>query len=185
VTTTTVAGLPARATVRELRERCPSVTRDDTTATLDDALGLRVEYVGASIHVTLDSSAYASGLPADARATYWLASGDSVRLPGGELLPRTVGALRQRDSAGIVVVPREEGAPAAFVVLCRYPTLTIDLGATAQVAPAAGAPYPGQQSIRVLAPDDTTPVTGVGVAATPDSGSAATMAEWLRGFCPE
>jgi hypothetical protein len=120
-----VAYFPARARNAELERLCPAVGD-----TLYDAVGWQADgrkfpFVGAMV-VAIHSGAQPDTVPAD-EPDMWTASGDSVRLPDGQLLPRTLGALR---ALGKTLVDKNEGyddwnGPDARS--CRFPEILFKL----------------------------------------------------------
>jgi hypothetical protein len=123
-----VAYFPARARVSELVRLCPAAGD-----TLYDAVGwqgdgTRFPFVGAML-VAVHTRSQPDSISID-EPVMWTASGDSVRLPDGQLLPRTLGALR---SLGRTMVDDNEGyddwnGPDART--CRFPEILFKLDGT-------------------------------------------------------
>jgi len=121
-----LAYFPARAGMSELEGLCPAV--DDT---LYDAVGWQANgrkfpFVGAVLVAIPHQGNSPDSLPGDA-PEMWTAAGDSVRLPGGQLLPKTLGALR---TLGKTLVDKNEGyddwnGPDARS--CRFPEIIFKL----------------------------------------------------------
>jgi hypothetical protein len=125
-----VAFFPARARMSELERLCPAVGD-----TLYDAVGWQADghkfpFIGAML-VAIHSGAQPDTVPAD-EPDMWTASGDSVRLADGQLLPKTLGALR---ALSTTFVDDNEGGddwdgPGART--CRYPEILFNLDGTHQ-----------------------------------------------------
>ena len=99
-----VAYFPARARMSELVRLCPAAGD-----TLYDAVGwqgdgTRFPFVGAML-VAVHTRSQPDSISID-EPVMWTASGDSVRLPDGQLLPRTLGGLR---TLGRTMVGDNEG----------------------------------------------------------------------------
>ncbi len=124
-----VAYFPARGRMSELSKLC-SAGQD----TLYDAVGWQAEgtkfpFVGATL-VALHSGSQPDSISAD-EPDMWTASGDSVRLPNGQLLPRTLGGLR---ALGRTIVGKNnetyddwDGPDARS---CRFPEILFKLDGT-------------------------------------------------------
>ena len=125
-----VAYFPPRARISELARLCPAIGD-----TLYDAVGWQADghtfpFVGAML-VSIHSGAQPDTVPPD-EPDMWTAAGDSVRLPDGQLLPKTLGALR---ALGTTSVDDNEGGddwdgPAART--CRFPEILFHLDGTNQ-----------------------------------------------------
>ena len=121
-----VANFPSRAPMAELEGLCPAA--DDT---LYDAVGWQANgrkfpFVGAIIVAIPHQGPSPDSLPGDA-PEMWTASGDSLRLPDGHLVPKTVGELR---ALGKTYVSKNEGyddwdGPDARN--CRFPEILFKL----------------------------------------------------------
>lgn len=122
----TVAGLPAHATIAELRARCPGARLDSVTMGGSDAAALRVEFPGATVWAIQHD--YEDNLRAELPASDWAAEGDSLRFPSGALVPRTLGALRQLDSVGVIIVDDGDDTDGSYAVLCRFPEVSVVFG---------------------------------------------------------
>jgi hypothetical protein len=119
-----VAYFPARARMSELERLCPAAGD-----TLYDAVGwqaaaTKLPFIGATL------VAIHSGNQPDDQPDMWTASGDSLRLPDGQLLSRTLGALR---ALGRTSVDDNEGyddwnGPDART--CRFPEILFKLDGT-------------------------------------------------------
>jgi hypothetical protein len=124
-----VAYFPARGRMSELSKLC-AAGRD----TLYDAVGWQAEgtqfpFVGATL-VALHSGSQPDSISAD-EPDMWTASGDSIRLPDGQLVPRTLGGLR---ALGRVMVGKNnetyddwDGPDARS---CRFPEILFKLDGT-------------------------------------------------------
>jgi hypothetical protein len=98
----TVASLPTRASLAELQRICPA---GDTT--LYDDVGWQADawafpFVGARVLAVQSQGSVEESLIDSSAADLWTVQGDSVRLPDGWLLPRTLGELRARYGKAIV-----------------------------------------------------------------------------------
>lgn len=119
----------SRAPESELERLCPAV--DDT---LYDAVGWQANgrkfpFVGAMVVAIPHQGSSSDSVPGDA-PEMWTASGDSVRLPDGRLLPKTLGELR---ALGKTIVDKNEGyddwdGPDARS--CRFPEILFKLDGT-------------------------------------------------------
>lgn len=123
-----VAYFPARARMSELDRLCPA-----SGDTLYDAVGWQAggrkfPFVGATL-VAIHSGSQPDTIPVD-EPDMWTASGDSLRLPDGQRLPHTLGALR---ALGRTSVSNNEGGddwdgPDART--CRFPEILFKLDGT-------------------------------------------------------
>jgi hypothetical protein len=121
-----VAYFPARAPESQLERLCPAVGDTLYDAVGWQANGRKFPFVGAMLvaipHQGTSPDSIAGGAP-----EMWTASGDSVRLPDGQLLPKTLGALR---ALGKTLVDKNEGyddwnGPDART--CRFPEILFKL----------------------------------------------------------
>lgn len=124
-----VAYFPARARMSELERLCPA-----SSDTLYDAVGWQAggrkfPFVGAML-VAIHSGNQPDTIPVD-EPDMWTASGDSLRLPDGQLLPRTLGTMRALGRTG---VDNNDGSgddwngPGART--CRFPEILFNLDGT-------------------------------------------------------
>lgn len=123
-----VAYFPARARMPELERLCPAAGDTLYDAVGWQAAGIKFPFVGAML-VAIHSGSQPDSIPID-EPDMWTASGDSVRLPDGQPLPRTLGALR---ALGQAMVSDNEGyddwdGPDARS--CRYPDILFKLDGT-------------------------------------------------------
>lgn len=133
----TVAGFSTHATLSALRQKCTLGKSD-----LYDAVGWQADawtfpFAGASVMV-VQSEHSGEAMHNDEAPDRWLVQGDSVRLPDGELMPRTLGALRARYGFALV----DENLDADDVDdpharPCRFPYLRFALSVndTARIVP--------------------------------------------------
>jgi hypothetical protein len=124
----TVAYFPARARMSELDRLCPAAGDTLYDAVGWQAGGRKFPFVGAML-VAIHSGSQPDAIPVD-EPDMWTASGDSLRLPDGQRLPRTLGAVR---ALGRTVVDRNEGGddwngPGART--CRFPEILFNLDGT-------------------------------------------------------
>jgi len=173
-----VAGLSTRASVVELRASCQAARLDTIGMGGDEAVGLRFDYPGGTVWAAQADDA--DSLVAAKPATWWAAAGDSLRFSSGELIPRTVGALRRFDSVGVVVLDRGDDTEGSFVVLCRHPELGIIYGSELQ--PILGRDTTKKAKFITLVPlrsvraTDTLPYWRIDVGSTGYD-------DWVREFC--
>jgi hypothetical protein len=124
-----VAYFPARARMSDLERFCPAAGDTMYDAVGWQAAGKKFPFVGATL-VAIHSGNQPDSIPLD-EPDMWTASGDSVRLPNGQLLPRTLGALR---ALGQTTVSDNEGGyddwdgPGART--CRFPEILFNLDGT-------------------------------------------------------
>jgi hypothetical protein len=123
-----LAYFPARARMSELKRLCPAAGDTLYDAVGWQAAGIKFPLVGAVL-VAIHSGNQPDSIPLD-EPDMWTASGDSVRLPNGQLLPRTLGALR---ALGQTTVSDNEGyddwnGPDARG--CRFPDILFKLDGT-------------------------------------------------------
>jgi len=124
-----LAYFPARARMSELERLCPAVGDTLYDAVGWQANGRKFPFVGAML-VAIHSGSQPDTVPGD-EPDMWTASGDSLRLPDGRLLPRTLGGLR---ALGRVSVDDNDGShddwdgPGART--CRFPEIYFKLDGT-------------------------------------------------------
>ena len=126
-----VAYFPSRARMAELERLCPAVGDTLYDAVGWQAPGHKFPFAGATL-VAIHSGAQPDNVPAD-EPDMWTASGDSVRLPDGQLLPKTLGGLRalgttfadDNDAGG-----DDWDGPGART--CRYPEILFNLDGSHQ-----------------------------------------------------
>lgn len=123
-----IAYFPTRARMSELERLCPAVGD-----TLYDAVGWQAEarkfpFVGATI-VAMHSGSQPDTIPVD-EPDMWTASGDSLRLPDGQLLPRTLGGLRALGRVGVVNNEGGDDWDGPGVRTCRFPEIYFKLDGT-------------------------------------------------------
>ena len=121
-----IGRFPARAGAAELERLCPAVGDTLYDAVGWQANGRKFPFVGAVV-VAIPHQGNSPDSIADDAPEMWTASGDSIRLPDGRLLPKTVGELR---TLGKTYVSKNEGyddwdGPDART--CRFPELLFKL----------------------------------------------------------
>lgn len=129
VSLTRVALFPTTATTTELDRLC-----DAGAAVLYDAVGWQAPgeefpFAGARVTAVLSGAQNRPHLP-DV-PDLWTASGDSLRLDDGLLVPRTLGELRRRYGRALVDDNADAGADdfdGFGAVSCRFPYLLFKLG---------------------------------------------------------
>ena len=121
-----VAYFPSRGRMAELERLCPAVGDTLYDAVGWQAPGHKFPFVGATL-VAIHSGAQPDTIPAD-EPDMWTASGDSVRLPDGRLLPKTLGGLRALGTTSV-----DDNDPSADdwdgpgARTCRYPEILFNL----------------------------------------------------------
>lgn len=131
ITLDSIASLPTRAPLSELKRRCAA---GDTT--LYDAVGWQAlawvfPFTGARLVAVQSKHGIDGSLNDSEPADLWTAEGDSLRLSDGRLIPRTLGALRARYGQTIVdenVRGDDMDGPSARS--CRFPYVTFALAVT-------------------------------------------------------
>jgi hypothetical protein len=121
-----VAYFPSRARTSELARLCPAIGDTDYDAVGWQAPGHKFPFVGATL-VAIHSGAQPDTVPAD-EPDMWTASGDSIRLADGQLLPKTLGALRGLGTTFVDdndVGSDDWNGPGARN--CRYPEILFNL----------------------------------------------------------
>lgn len=134
----TVAGFSTHATLGALRQQC----RMGDSA-LYDAVGWQAvawtfPFVGGSVMAVQSKHSYGETVHDDEVPDLWIAEGDSVRLPDGELMPRTLGALRTRYGFALVddnVDGDDIDGPHARSCRFPYPLFALAVGDTARHVP--------------------------------------------------
>jgi len=121
-----IAYFPARAPASELERLCPALGDTLYDAVGWQANGRKFPFVGAMVVAIPHQGGSPDSIPGDA-PEMWTASGDSVRLPNGQLLPKTLGELR---ALGKAIVDKNEGyddwnGPDARS--CRFPEILFKL----------------------------------------------------------
>ena len=124
----TVAGFSTRATLGALRQQCGV-----GDSVLYDAVGWQAvawmfPFAGARVTAVQSKHGYGEAVNNAEVPDLWTAEGDSVRLPDGELAPRSLGALSAR--YGFAVVDANIGGDdidGPHARLCRFPYLLFAL----------------------------------------------------------
>jgi len=98
----TVAGFSTHDTLGALRRQCDVGKADIYDATGWQAVAWTFPFVGARVMAVQTHHPYGEAVRNDEVPDLWIVRGDSVRLPDGELLPPTLGALRARYGYAIV-----------------------------------------------------------------------------------
>lgn len=123
-----VAGFSAHATLGTLRRQCGA-----GDSALYDAVGWQgvawtFPFAGARVMAVQSKHGFGESVHDEEAPDLWAVEGDSVRLPDGALVPRTLGALRSR--YGFAIVGENTGGddfdgPGARS--CRFPYLLFAL----------------------------------------------------------
>ncbi len=125
----TIGPFPTTAPLSELIRICPA---GDTT--LYDAVGFQAmarvfPFVGARITAAQPDHPAGDWIDSTKPADLWIITGDSIRLPDGQLLPRTLGEMRARYgriSVGENLIGADDfDGPGAR--MCRFPLLYFGL----------------------------------------------------------
>jgi hypothetical protein len=129
ITLERVAQFPTTAPLSELERLCSA---GDTT--LYDAVGWQApgrEFPFPGARITAVQSMFGLGpLQMDAPPDLWVATGDSLRLSDGRLVPRTLGELRARYGRAIAddnVDPNADDFPGFGARSCRFPYIEFKL----------------------------------------------------------
>ena len=174
VTGTRIAGLPVTTGLHRLRELCPNARREDPEDAPEEAIGMGIDFPGVRVRATFAASPADSA--DDSAPVSWAVSGDSIRFPDGRLVPRTLGALRQLDTLGLVEPSDSEFRPDDMLVhLCSYPDLLIVV-APGSTRPAGEGPW----TLAEFPARDTARIREVVVVPGPRD---AVFNEW-RSMCP-
>lgn len=156
ITLDSIASLPTRAPLVELKRRCAA-----GETTLYDAVGWQAgawtfPFTGARL-MAVQSKNGLDGSGNDSTPTdLWAAEGDSLRLADGQLIPRTLGELRARYGQTIVddnVRGDDMDGPSARS--CRFPYVAFTLAVT--------------DTARTVA--DSARITGVEMWVSPTDGA--------------
>jgi hypothetical protein len=125
VSADTVAGLPTHAAISELDQRCLSDSVDDYGIGGYTGKARIFSFVGATISAVQSDNE--SALHPDEVADLWSANGDSVRLPDGRLMPKTVGALRAAYPNGLISSDKSDDSDGVLASVCQFPRLVFTL----------------------------------------------------------
>jgi hypothetical protein len=95
-------------------------------------------FVGASVMAVQSKHGYGESVHDDEEPDLWIVEGDSIRLPDGALVPRTLGALRAK--YGLTLVDQNTGGDdidGLHARSCRFPYLLFALSVndTARTVP--------------------------------------------------
>ena len=133
-----VAGFSTHATLGALRQQCGLGEPDRYDAAGWQAVAWTFPFAGARVMAVQTKHSYGDSPHDDEIPDLWTAEGDSIRLPDGELTPRTLGALRERYGFAIVdehIIADDVDEPHARA--CRFPYLSFALSVsdTARTVP--------------------------------------------------
>ena len=126
----TVAGFSTHATLGALRRQC-AVGQSD----LYDAVGYQTvawnfPFAGATVQAAQTKHNAGDVMRDDETPDLWTVEGDSARMPGGELVPRTLGSLRARYGFTLAEDrPDGDDMDGPFARSCRFPYLRFMLAA--------------------------------------------------------
>lgn len=123
-----IAGLSTHATLGVLRHQCSA-----GDSALYDAVGWQAvawtfPFAGANVMAVQSKHGYGEVVQDDEVPDLWTVEGDSTRLPDGDLMPRTLGALRAR--YGSLLVDENIGGDdvdGPHARTCRFPYLLFAL----------------------------------------------------------
>ena len=121
-----VAGLPTNRPIAELDQRCHSDSVDDYGIGGMTAKARIYRFVGGRV-AAVQSDNESALVPTQA-ADLWAAEGDSLRLPDGQLMPATIGALRETYPHGFVSADKSDDSDGVLAYVCAFPRLTFLLG---------------------------------------------------------
>lgn len=124
----TVASFSTRSTLGEHTRRCSLGSGDFYTAVGWQAASVVFPFAGAKVMAVQTKRTIDQPLLDSVPADLWTAEGDSVRLPDGHLMPRTLGALKARYGHLLVFegdVGDDADGPQARV--CKFPSLLFRL----------------------------------------------------------
>jgi hypothetical protein len=123
----TVAGFSTHADFRALRQQCGFGKADLYDAVGWQAPAWKFPFAGASV-MAVQSKLGLGAMNDDEAPDLWVVEGDSVRLPDGELMPRTLGALRARYGFAIVDENlKGDDIDGPYARPCRFPYLRFAL----------------------------------------------------------
>jgi hypothetical protein len=124
-----IAGFSTHATLGALRQQCSLGKSDLYDAVGWQAVAWRFPFDGASVMAVQTKHSYGDALSDGEAPDLWIVEGDSVRLPDGELVPRTLGALRTRYGFAIVDENlKGDDMDGPHARSCRFPYLLFALG---------------------------------------------------------
>jgi hypothetical protein len=120
-----MAGMPADASIRYLRNRCAKVREDvygiggsSAAALVFPFRGGRVWAVQTNVEGAVDTTR---------SIDLWAAEGDSLVMPDRSPMPRTIGELRTRYPAGFVIADKGDDADGVLAFACPFPRLVMAL----------------------------------------------------------
>jgi hypothetical protein len=125
VSADTVAGLPTGVPISELDQRCPSDSVDDYGIGGYTGRARIFSFTGATISAVQSDNE--SSLDLDEVADLWSAKGDSIRLPDGRLMPKTIGALRAAYPNGLISSDKSDDSDGVLAYVCDFPRLVFTL----------------------------------------------------------
>jgi hypothetical protein len=125
VSADTVAGLPTGVPISELDRRCLSDSVDDYGIGGYTGKARIFTFAGATISAVQSDNE--SALHPYEAADLWSANGDSVRLPDGRLMPKTVGGLRAAYPIGLVSSDKSDDSDGVLAYVCQFPRLVFTL----------------------------------------------------------
>ena len=146
----------ASAPMAELLRECAGDTTDLYSISGIQGPSRVFRFVGAELQaVQFDCRSFDDVCPEQV-PNYWVARGDSVRLPDGGTLPKTIGELRERYGKGFVTDDRGgDDSYGVEVHMCRLPHMIFDpfgdIHTTATVHPTPFAQAGVADSVRIWA----------------------------------
>lgn len=117
-----------RASLGELRARCPRTAIDTVAPGGYQVLAVRLRLPGATLWAVSDSEPYTGHLDPKQVPAFWYASGDSLRFPDGQLIPTTIGALRASHPGALLRADNVDDTEGSYVVACDFPNVSLILG---------------------------------------------------------
>jgi hypothetical protein len=120
-----MAGMPADASIRYLRNRCARVREDEYAIGGSSAAALMIPFRGGRVWAV--QSNVEGAMDTTRSIDLWAAEGDSLRMPDGTPVPRTLGELRTRYPAGFVTADKGDDADGVLAFACLFPRLVLGL----------------------------------------------------------
>lgn len=117
----TVAGFATHATLGELRRQCAAGQSDLYDAVGYQSVAWTFAFAGASVQAVQTKHGLGETMRDDEVPDLWTVEGDSARMPDGQLVPRTLGALKARYGFTIAEDrPDGDDMDGPFARSCRF-----------------------------------------------------------------
>lgn len=120
-----VAGMPADASIRYLRDHCARVRDDEYAIGGYSAAALVFPFRGGRVWAV--QSDVEGAMDTTRAIDLWAAEGDSLLMPDGTPVPRTLGELRTRYPAGFVIADKGDDADGVLAFTCLFPRMVLGL----------------------------------------------------------